>query len=199
MQERHFDLPTKYMFFMFVVCSLITLTIGAYIYFGSVISCLIFIPMVLALAAWMPTTFHKPVEPRGIVVCVILAISAIIVQDIEEWLHKFPQVITGLFPHLFPVEDLFSERLFLSLFSLLPTTLFVLTTYGLYLKHPLSNYMTWFIFIWGIVGGLASFAFPILAHGSFSYFPGQWTAPLPIIMGLYGIKFLCQNVKKGEG
>ena len=48
--------------------------------------------------------------------------------------------------------------------------------------------MAWFIFV-GMFAGEPThlLVFPVLEGGRYHYFPGAWTALLPMIMGVWGL------------
>jgi hypothetical protein len=110
-----------------------------------------------------------------------------------------------------------TERSFLLIFAFVGPCLYALTAIGLYYRIPLAGFLAWFIFIGPGVAEFTHFIFPLLkpaldptlpaaitatvsngrlvaempnywigATGRY-YFPGLYTAALPMIPGIYAI------------
>jgi len=110
-----------------------------------------------------------------------------------------------------------TEQSFLLIFAFAGPTLYALTALGLYYRIPLAGFLAWFIFIGPGVAEFTHFIFPLLkpalsplvrasvtayasngqlvtdmpnywigATGHY-YFPGLYTAVLPMIPGIYAI------------
>ena len=129
----------------------------------------------------------------------------------EEYLARFGPAMSRLF------DISWTERSFLLIFAFLGSCLYALTAIGLYYRIPLAGFLAWFIFIGPGVAEFTHFIFPLLkpaleptlpasitatvsngrlvaempnywigATGRY-YFPGLYTAALPMIPGIYAI------------
>ena len=69
----------------------------------------------------------------------------------------------------------------------------------LYYRNPFGNYIVWFFFFGMIIGEPTHFVFPILEGGErYHYFPGMWTALLPLVTALYGMFWLVVDYRNSK-
>ena len=107
--------------------------------------------------------------------------TALIVHMLEEYL-------TGFAPSMSRTFDIdFTERTFLIVFAFVGPATYAMTAIGLLYRHPLANFMAWFIFIGPGFVEFSHFLFPIFEGGPYHYFFGMGTAVLPMIPGIYGM------------
>ncbi len=162
------------------------------------------------LICWSCTYLRNPVEPRIILPLFLLTVAGLQIHIVEEYLMGFAPAMSRLFG--IP----WSERSFLMVFALIGPVIYTFTSLGLYYKIPISGFVAWFIFIGPGVAEFTHFIFPLmvpelLPHdphlmtatiegtripgmpnfyfrttGRY-YFPGLWTAVLPMIPGCLAI------------
>ncbi|MFC1225778.1 hypothetical protein ACFE6N_18390 [Pedobacter sp. BG31] len=164
----------------------------------------------VGLCCWYFTYLKKPVEPNIILPLFILTVAALQIHIVEEYLMGFAPAMSRLFG--IP----WSERSFLMVFALIGPVIYTLTSLGLYYKVPIAGFVAWFIFIGLGVAEFTHFIFPLISpellpHDPHSltasikgttiptmpnfcvkttgqyYFPGMWTAILPMIPGCLAI------------
>src|SRR6476620_10281239 len=141
----------------------------------------------------------------------LLTVAALEAHMTEEWLTGFGPAMSRLF------DISWSEHSFLLVFAFIGPTLYSLTALGLYYRVPIAGFLAWFIFIGPGVAEFTHFIFPLLrpaiqpdvaaplstavSNGQFVadmrnywlratgtyYFPGLYTAALPMIPGIYAI------------
>ncbi|WP_412469174.1 hypothetical protein [Pedobacter sp. KLB.chiD] len=173
----------------------------------------------VGLFCWYFTYLRKPVEPNIILPLFILTVAGLQIHIVEEYLMGFAPAMSRLFG--IP----WSERSFLMVFALIGPVIYTLTSLGLYYKVPIAGFVAWFIFIGPGVAEFTHFIFPLIAPkllphdlhpltasiegtrilkmpnfyfrttGKY-YFPGMWTAVLPMIPGCIAI--YCLLVRKKE-
>jgi hypothetical protein len=167
---------------------------------------------VVALVMWIKTYLRKPVDPQIILPVFLLTVAALEVHMIEEYLTRFGPAMSRLF------DISWTERSFLMVFAFIGPTLYALTALGLYYRIPLAGFLAWFIFIGPGVAEFTHFIFPVIkpaiepqntatltaavsngrvvagmpnywvkATGTY-YFPGLYTAVLPMIPGIAAIR-----------
>ena len=141
----------------------------------------------------------------------LLTVAALEVHIGEEYLTGFGPAMSRLF------DISWTERSFVLIFAIVGPSLYALTALGLYYRVPLAGFVAWFIFIGPGVAEFTHFIFPLLrpalhptltaaitaqvsnghvvsempnywigATGRY-YFPGLYTAVLPMIPGIYAI------------
>jgi len=164
----------------------------------------------IGLVCWYATYLKNPVAPKIILPLFLLTVAGLQIHIIEEYLTGFAPAMSRLFG--IP----WSEKSFLMVFALVGPTIYTLTALGLYYRIPIAGFVAWFIFIGPGVAELTHFIFPLIrpelhaerldpltapihgvlitnmrnyylgTTGSY-YFPGMWTAVLPMIPGTYAI------------
>lgn len=164
----------------------------------------------IALLFWYFTYLYHPADPKIILPIFLLTVAGLQIHIVEEYLTGFAPSMSRLFGiH-------WSERSFLLIFALVGPAIYTLTSLGLYYKVPLAGFVAWFIFIGPGVAEFTHFIFPLKrpdidptnakaitqningeeivnmpnyyykTTGRY-YFPGMWTAILPMIPGIYAI------------
>jgi len=164
----------------------------------------------IAFFFWYFTYLKTPTDPKIILPLFILTVAGLQIHITEEYLTGFAPAMSRLF------NIPWTEKSFLIIFALAGPTVYTLTTLGLYYKVPIAGFIAWFIFIGPGVAEFTHFIFPIImphikpadlnkitqtingievsnmpnyyykATGHY-YFPGMWTAVLPMIPGMYAI------------
>jgi len=167
-----------------------------------------------AVVLWTKTYLKKPVDPEVILPVFLLTVAALEVHMAEEYLTGFGPAMSRLF------DISWTERSFLMVFAFIGPALYALTALGLFYRVPLAGFLAWFIFIGPGVAEFTHFIFPVLrpaihpelkaalsqavsngvyvadmrnywvrATGVY-YFPGLYTAILPMIPGIWAIRRL---------
>jgi len=165
----------------------------------------------VALVLWVKTYLRRPVDPRVILPVFLLTVAALEVHMIEEYLTGFGPAMSRLF------DISWTERSFLLVFTFIGPIIYTLTALGLYYRVPLAGFVAWFIFIGPGLAEFTHFIFPLLqpairpelaapvtaavSNGRLVagmpnywigttgvyYFPGMYTAILPMIPGIFAI------------
>jgi hypothetical protein len=165
----------------------------------------------IGLVMWSRTYLRRPLDPRVILPPFLLTVAALEVHMGEEYLAGFGPAMSRVF------DISWTEPSFLMVFAFIGPALYALTALGLYYRVPLAGFMAWFIFIGPGVAEFTHFIFPVLepailphvresvsqavSNGRFVanmpnywlhttgtyYFPGMYTAILPMIPGIWAI------------
>jgi len=170
---------------------------------------------------WRLTNLRRAIDPRKTAILFLLTTAALHVHLFEEHACLFGPAMSRLFGIAFP------EDRFLQIFVFILPTVYSLTAVGLLLRIPLAAFVAWFIFIGPGIAEFTHFIFPLLApalepaqpapitavvdgvriadmanhHVAVTgryYFPGLYTAVLPMIPGLYAVGWLLKN-RKAKG
>ena len=166
---------------------------------------------VIALVMWNRYYLKRPPAPDVILPLFLLTVAALEIHMMEEYLTGFGPAMSRLF------DISWTERSFLIVFAFVGPALYALTALGLYFRVPLAGFMAWFILIGPGVAEFTHFVFPVLkpairpelpgtlseivSNGRFVagmrnyylgttgtyYFPGLYTAVLPMIPGIWAI------------
>jgi hypothetical protein len=169
---------------------------------------------------WARTSLKHPVDPRIILPPFLLTVAALEVHMCEEYLAGFGPAMSRLF------DISWTEQGFLMVFAFIGPALYALTALGLFYRVPFAGFMAWFIFIGPGVAEFTHFIFPVLrpalspelpeaisqvtANGHFVaqmpnywvqttghyYFPGMYTAVLPMIPGIWAIVRLIRHARR---
>jgi hypothetical protein len=167
-----------------------------------------------AFILWSLSYLRRPLPPQVVLPPFLLTVAALEAHMIEEYLTGFGPAMSRLF------NISWSERSFLMIFAFIGPVLYSLTALGLLRRVPLAGFLMCFIFIGPGVAEFVHFIFPalqpyvlptvaapvqaIVGRGQLMqnlpnfwvqvtghyYFPGMYTAILPMIPGIYGIRKL---------
>jgi hypothetical protein len=166
-----------------------------------------------ALILWSITYLRLPLPPEAVLPPFLLTVAALEAHMIEEYLTGFGPAMSRLF------NISWSEHSFLMIFAFIGPVLYSLTALGLFWRVPLAGFLMCFIFIGPGVAEFVHFIFPALqpdvqptvaapiqaiVRGQLMqnlpnfwvhvtgryYFPGMYTAILPMIPGIYAIRRL---------
>jgi hypothetical protein len=167
-----------------------------------------------AFILWSLTYLRRPLPPEAVLPGFLLTVAALEVHMIEEYLTGFGPAMSRLF------NISWTEHSFLMIFSFIGPVLYTLTALGLFKRIPLAGFLMCFIFIGPGVAEFTHFIFPLLkpdvqptvaasvqaivGRGQLMqnlpnfwfrvtghyYFPGMYTAILPMVPGIHGIRKL---------
>jgi hypothetical protein len=168
----------------------------------------------IAFLIWRRSYLKQPTDPAVILPLFLLTVAALDIHMGEEYLAKFGPAMSRLF------DISWTERGFLLVFAFLGPAIYALTAIGLYYRVPFAGFVAWFIFIGPGVAEFTHFIFPLIrpaiepgvtsalsrqvSNGRFVsdmpnywigatgryYFPGLYTAVLPMIPGIWAIRRL---------
>jgi hypothetical protein len=166
---------------------------------------------VAAFAIWNRSYLRHPTDPAAILPLFLMTVAALEVHMAEEYLAQFAPAMSRLF------DISWTERSFLLVFAFAGPSIYAVTALGLLYRQPLAGFVAWFIFIGPGVAEFTHFIFPLLkpslspdttaaittavANGQLVadmpnywigathhyYFPGLYTAVLPMIPGVFAI------------
>lgn len=191
--------------FILVSCSL------AYIKIGIPPVVIVGGSSIVGFTLWLKTYRHGPVPARVILPAFLLTVAGLEFHMIEEYFMQFGPAMSRLF------DITWTQSSFVLIFTFVGPILYSLTALGLFLEIPIAGFIAWFIFIGPGVAEFTHFIFPLLtpaidpsqvspithafangvtmadlpnfwikATGQY-YFPGLYTAIVPMIPGIYGI------------
>ncbi len=130
--------------------------------------------MAAGFVVWLRTTAHRPADPAVVLPPYLLALGLCLLHVLEEFRFDFAGRISAAAHVHWPEHD----------FTLL---IWIAGAIGLYRRHPLGNYLAWFMFVGMILGEpVHLLVFPFLEGGRYHYFPGMWSALLPMVPAVYG-------------
>jgi hypothetical protein len=217
MQQAHVDevpLPMRIAGMASAAAFLIIAMLAGYRYIGWPPVIIVGGSGTAAFILWCLTYLRRPLPPEVVLPPFLLTVAALEAHMIEEYLTGFGPAMSRLF------NISWSERSFLMIFAFIGPVLYSLTALGLFRRVSLAGFLMCFIFIGPGVAEFTHFIFPalqpdvlptvaapvqaIVGHGQVMqnlpnfwvhvtgryYFPGMYTAILPMIPGIYGIRKL---------
>jgi hypothetical protein len=175
---------------------------------------------VVGFFCWRVTNLRRVINPIKTTIVFLLTTAALTVHMYEEHARLFGPAMSRLFEIAFP------DARFLQIFVFILPTIYYLTAIGLLLRIPLAAFVAWFIFIGPGIAEFTHFIFPLigpslepdnpsaivavingvridgmanhhLAVTGKYYFPGLYTAIIPMIPGIYGVWWLLKNGRQG--
>jgi len=176
---------------------------------------------VVAFVLWSKTYLKRPAPASVILPLFLLTVAALEIHMTEEYLTRFGPAMSRLF------NITWTERGFLLVFAFIGPAIYALTALGLFYRMRFAGFIAWFIFIGPGVAEFTHFIFPVLrpaiqpalahpisqavSNGRFVadmpnyyvgitgryYFPGMYTAVLPMIPGIHAIVRL-MRARRGD-
>jgi hypothetical protein len=165
----------------------------------------------IGLLLWRRTYLDEPLDPRVILPPFLLTVAALELHMAEEYLNGFAPAISRVF------DASWTERSFLVSFAFVGPALYALTALGLFYRVRLAGFVAMLIFVGPGVAEFTHFIFPLIkpaispdllepvsqvvSNGHFVggmqnywlhatgryYFPGMYTAALPMIPGIWAL------------
>jgi hypothetical protein len=175
-----------------------------------------------AFVLWSLTYLRRPLPAEVVLPAFLLTVAGLQVHLIEEYLTGFAPAMSRLFDISWSVHS------YLMIFVFIGPVLYTLTALGLFRRVPLAGFLMWFILIGPGVAEFTHFIFPVLkpdvlptvavpvqavvGRGQLMqnlpnfwvhvtgryYFPGMYTAILPMIPGIYGIRKLLTAARQSN-
>jgi hypothetical protein len=175
-----------------------------------------------AFVLWTLTYLRYPLMPEVVLPPFLLTVAALEAHMIEEYLTGFGPAMSRLF------NISWSEHSFLMIFAFIGPVLYTLTALGLFRRIPLAGFLMCFILIGPGIAEVVHFIFPalrpdvlpqvaapvqaVVGRGQLMqnlpnfwvhvtgryYFPGMYTAILPMIPGIYGVRKLLTVAREAE-
>jgi hypothetical protein len=164
-----------------------------------------------AFVLWSLTYLRRPLPAEVVLPAFLLTVAGLQVHLIEEYLTGFAPAMSRLFDISWSVYS------YLMIFVFIGPVLYTLTALGLFRRVPIAGFLMCFILIGPGVAEFTHFIFPVLkpdvlpmvaapvqavvGRGQLMqdlpnfwvhvtgryYFPGMYTAILPMIPGVYGL------------
>lgn len=159
-----------------------TLALGIAATAGVMVAVIVSGSMAVGLAGWARTSLKRPTDPARILPVYLLTVFMLYAHIGEEYLYDFGPRIGAL------TGTGWTEAQHMLQFGFIVPAFWILAAVALYRRHPLGGFMAWFIFV-GMFAGEPThlLVFPVLEGGRYHYFPGAWTALLPMVMGVWGL------------
>lgn len=186
----------KWVHLLLVLSSLITLAAAGYIHVGGLVTGFVVSAGVVALLGWRATTYNNPAS-RRVLPWYIATVIVLLLHYGEAWYFGYAEALTARFPGAFASPVVFNDVIYLSIFPLAGTALYLWAAVGVFFHHPLGNYMAWFVFVLALAEGLAPFILPLFGSGGYEYFPGMATAPVAALFGGRGVRSLVERQTEG--
>jgi len=198
---------------------IVVANIQGYRHIGLPVVVIVGLSSIIAFLIWSGTYLKRPVDPKIILPLFLLTVAGLEVHMCEEYLTGFGPAMSRLF------DISWTEKTFLMIFAFIGPVIYTLTALGLYYRIPLAGFMAWFIFIGPGLAEFTHFIFPAMrpdilpnvkgvipqevingtvvtnlknyfveTTGKY-YFPGMYTAILPMIPGSYAVIKLLKNAR----
>ncbi|HEX5077100.1 MAG TPA: hypothetical protein VFW03_28075 [Gemmatimonadaceae bacterium] len=167
---------------------LVPLDVGAYTFGGAPLAAATTTASVLALSGWVATRHRRSGSGPVAFNLYVATVVSLLVLYAEQWSRGFPSKLVRLFPGSFPHGVGLSDHAFVGAFPLAGSALLVLGALAYLQGSPIGWFAAWFTFAWGAVAALAVYVYPLFGTGGVFPLPGTFTAPLPLVASLFGIR-----------
>lgn len=174
-----------------VVLALIAGLIVIVFRLGGIVAAVIGTALVLGFIVWRLTTYHRPAGIE-IITLYFLVIAGLNIHIQEEVLMDFH----GAVLNLVGAEVHTDPRLFQFLVSGVGVSLHILMGIGLLYRNPVANYYACFVFAGPGFIEIVHYFFPLLQGGAYGYFPGMYTAWMPMLPGIIALWLLLTRYRR---
>lgn len=158
---------------------------------GVLVQAIIVLSMLQALAFWVRTNLVRPTDPHRLLPPYMLMGAALMFHIIEEYNADFGGAIGALVGSPWDLDG------FVSFFVIYMPLLWIGGMVLVAIRHPLGGYMAWFLVVGMIFGEWTHLGvFPLLREGQYTYFPGMWTALLPMIPATWALHVMRTDDKE---
>lgn len=177
---------------------------------------------VVGIGLWTRAYRHGACNPKVILPPFLLTVAMLEVHMIEEYVTGFGPAMSRLF------NIQWTEFSFLLVFTFIGPIIYALTALGLFWRVRMAGFIACFIFVGPGVAEFTHFIFPLLrpalrphdpapiaalvGHGQLIsampnywimttgryYFPGLYTAVLPMVPGIYGIYAVLRSARRRD-
>lgn len=138
--------------------------------------------MIAGFVVWLRTTVRRPPAPEAILPAYLVALALFLFHVLEEYAFDFAGRIAAA-AHVH-----WSATQFVTVIVLLGPAIWIAGAIGIHRRHPLGNWIAWFLFVGMMLGEPAHvLVFPFMEGGRYHYFPGMWTSLFPMVPAAYGI------------
>ncbi len=211
--------PRSQMMNQGIAIALTVLFIAALINVGLQLAIIVGGSAIIGFFCWRITNLRRAIDPVKTAIVFLLTTAALHVHMYEEHVCLFGPAMSRLFDMALP------DPRFLQIFVFILPTVYYLTAIGLLLRIPLAAFVAWFIFIGPGIAEFTHFIFPLIppaleptnpsaitavingvsvegmenhhiAVAGKYYFPGMYTAVLPMIPGIYSVWWLLKSRHK---
>ena len=180
--------PPRWINAVAVVATFGTLCLATYIYFGAPLALTLTITAATATALWLKTTYRVS-QSRRILPLYIFTILAQLVQGAEQhWGNYSTAVSLGW---KIPI----TSASFTLSFTLTAVAFYLLGAAIIFYQTKLGGFIAWWLFLWSLIYPTSHFFLMLLTpQPGFSYIPGMVSAPVLILLGITGIRWILNDI-----
>jgi hypothetical protein len=172
------------------IACIVTAGTAIYVEMGAMLAIPLAGAALVALAAWLKTSYRNPGETDRTVVLYIAGIVALMVEHAEQWQGRTPELVMKLASGWTAPGFVFNERILIAVFAIASPALFLLGGFYLVRRLPIGGYLAWLLFIWSIVAGLLQGALAVDRPQALGIATGIAACVPPLIIGTLGIRRL---------
>jgi hypothetical protein len=148
--------------------------------------------MTLALPAWAATSLRHPTDPAKLLPAYLLTAALLMLHIGEEYMFDFGPRIAAI------AGSDWTQDQFATAIVFFGPIVWILGAVAITYRHPLGGFLAWFVFIGMIFGEPVHLVFPLLENGRYAYFPGLWTALLPLVTAIWGMHILVCEARRDK-
>ena len=157
---------------------------------GPLAAMVFFVASVGGFLLWIFTTYRTPIDSNKVIIPYLLTVILFIVHVYEEYLTDFEVAISDISGfHVL-------ERDFLTVAAFAGPMIWLTGAILLLKKTDIGFYFLSFFYVAMIIAELSHFIFPFIEDGTFHYVSGMYTAALPLIPALYGLRITLSEITK---
>jgi hypothetical protein len=147
--------------------------------------------MVLAFVVWVRTSLRYPPNPKRVLPIYFIVAAFLMAHIGEEYIWNFgPRIASITGTSWSPREQAITFAILLPLVWIGGAALTAI-------RHPIGGFVFWFIFIAMILGEPTHYiVFPLREGGRYHYFPGMWSALIPLVPAIWGMWMMITDYRQ---
>ncbi len=147
---------------------------------------------VLALAWWIPKGRFW-LAGRQMLPFHLAVLAGLLFHTREELTRGFAAAMRETF-HM----TAFSDTTFLNAIVFAVPILYILTAIGLWYERPFAEFLSYTLFFGPGFMEWTHYVFPLFQGGPYHYFPGMWTAWIPMVPGIAALLWNFRRVRQAQ-
>lgn len=165
-----------------VAAFVVTFSLGLPATAGLMVTIIVAANMVLAFVVWVKTSLRYPPNPKRVLPIYFVVTALLMLHIGEEYIWDFGPRIAGI------TGTSWSAREQAITFAVLLPLVWIGGAALTAIRHPIGGFVFWFIFIAMILGEPTHYVvFPLRESGRYDYFPGMWSALIPLVPAIWGM------------
>ena len=151
--------------------------------------------LALGMVFWVRTSLKYPTDPKLLLPPYLITAALLMLHIVEEYIFDFGSMIGGI------TQGIWTTEQFMWSIGFGFPIIWISGAFAIAKRSPFGGFVSCFLFTGMLLGEPTHLlVFPIreamLHGGGYDYFPGMWTALMPLVSGLWGMAVIVKDAKQ---